>query len=425
MIKNNNKKYRLHLMNWSEEYLQARLRKNIPHIKPPPEVALSHAVVGRDTSEDKSTLVNIFVKTQKPETDWLTFRNKCNRWISSLLRETYQAEAEALNLVTWEFLNQLPLRERKILLARFGFNGKAQTLESIGRSLNLTREYIRQIEEEILQKIRLEDLTGKSPFGSLLRQAYANSRSYLYNEVLKSIPTIKGSEEVKLLCTSLLKNPPRMTQQDRMKEQKSLKRGELKAFEEHLNRLPEEEKEWLTGFLEGDGSLGRTRDSLYISFYQKDRRILDYIKTLLQTKRPVQIDQRSLHSLSFPNLDYILPLLELFSQSLVTPKYVQRLQDIRSLYNLNFTISIHKPTIPWICGFFDAEGCIHRQGPSLYMDFACKDQIVLEEIKEVIGGHISPKSGAGELQLRKDETSKFLLLWLKYSHNPQKQERLE
>lgn len=52
-------------------------------------------------------------------------------------------------------LDALPERERKILTSYFGLDGgEPETLERIGRQFNLTRERIRQIKEESLQKLR-------------------------------------------------------------------------------------------------------------------------------------------------------------------------------------------------------------------------------------------------------------------------------
>ena len=52
-------------------------------------------------------------------------------------------------------LQVLDEREREIIILRFGLNGDApQTLESVGRRFNLTRERIRQIESKGLRKLR-------------------------------------------------------------------------------------------------------------------------------------------------------------------------------------------------------------------------------------------------------------------------------
>ena len=54
-----------------------------------------------------------------------------------------------------EALNGLTEREKKVLKLRFGFeDGKKRTLEEVGKSFNLTRERIRQIEVKALKKLR-------------------------------------------------------------------------------------------------------------------------------------------------------------------------------------------------------------------------------------------------------------------------------
>lgn len=52
-------------------------------------------------------------------------------------------------------LEELPEREAQILLLRFGLeDGRPRTLEEVGRAFGLTRERIRQIEEDTLRKLR-------------------------------------------------------------------------------------------------------------------------------------------------------------------------------------------------------------------------------------------------------------------------------
>ena len=58
-------------------------------------------------------------------------------------------------------LNALPERERRILELRFGFEGDPWTLEAIGHELGLTRERVRQLEGQALQRLAaLRDLSS-------------------------------------------------------------------------------------------------------------------------------------------------------------------------------------------------------------------------------------------------------------------------
>jgi len=54
-----------------------------------------------------------------------------------------------------EVLSTLTDREKRVLKLRFGLeDGKARTLEEVGKSFNVTRERIRQIEAKALRKLR-------------------------------------------------------------------------------------------------------------------------------------------------------------------------------------------------------------------------------------------------------------------------------
>ena len=56
-----------------------------------------------------------------------------------------------------EVLVTLDARESRILAMRFGLdNGRPKTLEEIGKRLGVTRERIRQIQEQALQKMRVK-----------------------------------------------------------------------------------------------------------------------------------------------------------------------------------------------------------------------------------------------------------------------------
>src|SRR5450756_622876 len=68
------------------------------------------------------------------------------------------AEAAANQLLKEQVaavLNSLTGRERRVLQLRFGLkNGRARTLEEVGKEFNVTRERIRQIEAKALRKLR-------------------------------------------------------------------------------------------------------------------------------------------------------------------------------------------------------------------------------------------------------------------------------
>jgi RNA polymerase primary sigma factor len=53
-------------------------------------------------------------------------------------------------------LLRLPERERRILEMRFGFGGESSSLEAIGRELGITRERVRQLEQEGMARLARE-----------------------------------------------------------------------------------------------------------------------------------------------------------------------------------------------------------------------------------------------------------------------------
>ena len=68
------------------------------------------------------------------------------------------AEAAAFTLLKEQLINVLDTltpREEKVLRLRFGLDdGRARTLEEVGKEFNVTRERIRQIEAKALRKLR-------------------------------------------------------------------------------------------------------------------------------------------------------------------------------------------------------------------------------------------------------------------------------
>jgi len=59
-------------------------------------------------------------------------------------------------------LDELTEREKRVLQFRFGLrDGRARTLEEVGREFNVTRERIRQIEGKALRKLRYPSCSRK------------------------------------------------------------------------------------------------------------------------------------------------------------------------------------------------------------------------------------------------------------------------
>lgn len=65
------------------------------------------------------------------------------------------ASQELLKAQLNKILSELTDRERRVILLRFGLeDGRARTLEEVGKEFNVTRERIRQIEAKALRKLR-------------------------------------------------------------------------------------------------------------------------------------------------------------------------------------------------------------------------------------------------------------------------------
>jgi RNA polymerase primary sigma factor len=53
-------------------------------------------------------------------------------------------------------VRNLPDRERRLIELRFGLTGEPHSLEAIGRELSMSRERVRQLEEDALAKLQKE-----------------------------------------------------------------------------------------------------------------------------------------------------------------------------------------------------------------------------------------------------------------------------
>ena len=71
--------------------------------------------------------------------------------------------------ISQDFLKNLTKRQKEVISRRFGFqSGKRETLESIGKSFQVTRERVRQVERDGFSKMRPKIDTYKKVFTALL-----------------------------------------------------------------------------------------------------------------------------------------------------------------------------------------------------------------------------------------------------------------
>lgn len=187
-----------------------------------------------------------------------------------------------------------------------------------------------------------------------------------------------------------------------------------------------EDEQWLTGVWEGDGSLTFLGKTPTVRFHQKDGRLLMYIKELLEEQSDVRKHSAGDLELIVSGREAVETLVRIFSEYTVCQsRAVQLTKALKKLPRggtTGYKVSLHDPTPVWIVGFWDAEGSFGLIGKSLQASISQKDQLAISKIQNLIGGRISPDGY--NLGLRRDEMLRFLPTYIKYSHNPQKQERL-
>ena len=67
-----------------------------------------------------------------------------------------EAERSLLRQTVRRRLERLPQRERLVVERRFGLQGEAQSLQTVGRELGLTRERVRQLQVQALKQLETE-----------------------------------------------------------------------------------------------------------------------------------------------------------------------------------------------------------------------------------------------------------------------------
>jgi hypothetical protein len=110
-------------------------------------------------------------------------------------------------VLTRELLSVLKDRDREILSHRFGLDGfEVETLESIGKRHNLTRERVRQIEKDSIVQIKKSknkalDIALQLIFDSIVEHGNIISEDYLIQTLLYNKPDQKDQQAVKFLLS--------------------------------------------------------------------------------------------------------------------------------------------------------------------------------------------------------------------------------
>ena len=105
------------------------------------------------SNSDTAPVITVFVK-YKDKILLLKRSNKVNNYPSKW--NTVSGYLDEVKPIKNKILEELSEKERYIIVHRFGLKeeGKAQTLEEIGRVFGLSRERIRQIEKKTLDKLK-------------------------------------------------------------------------------------------------------------------------------------------------------------------------------------------------------------------------------------------------------------------------------
>ena len=114
----------------------------------------------REIMEELDTEISVGELIDTIEYDYPTFHLSMDCfWCEIVNGDLVLKEHEAARWLTKEQLDEvldtLTEREQKVLRLRFGMNdGRARTLEEVGKEFDVTRERIRQIEAKALRKLR-------------------------------------------------------------------------------------------------------------------------------------------------------------------------------------------------------------------------------------------------------------------------------
>ena len=142
------------------------------------------------------------------------------------------------------------------------------------------------------------------------------------------------------------------------------------------------EEQWLTGFTEGDGSIGLYR-SIQVTYGQKEREILDYINSL-HPGGHVSRDKLNFYRLFYRSNRTCVPLLAILAKYVVSIHTSKRLNTILNSLDIP-SITAHNPTLHWLAGFFDAEGSSDNQP---HISISQKGRDTLDAIMSMFGGRV-------------------------------------
>ena len=206
--------------------------------------------------------------------------------------------------------------------------------------------------------------------------------------------------------------------------------------------MDERFEQWLTGFLEGDGSVSfrYKRDNCgylslnpEVSFGQRNPEVLEYIKDKMGFGNMHKGGNSGMWYLKSFGQKRFLVFVEACRNWVVSEYYVSRFNAVITEMKRNFVLTCHKPTLDWFVGFWDAEGSSGNFRPSplrpyiaLQISVHNKNLDMISGVKDLMGvGSVQPEAH-DSFGWRVGPRASFSVaeVLLERSHNPQKRSKL-
>jgi len=184
---------------------------------------------------------------------------------------------------------------------------------------------------------------------------------------------------------------------------------------------------YITGFCEGDGSVGMDRSFPYVSFAQTGQETLRYIESLLPGGIWCEGSYQNgkLWVLRYNKVELRDVLLGYLSEHTVSTRFTSRLNEVLAYLGLS-QVAGHIPTISWLAGFFDADGTVVNN-TNCGVSVSQKERDVLNVVCGVFGGHVTSQ-GSNMFQWYAGKRKSNLVVLASglhsCSHNSKKQQAL-
>ncbi len=176
-----------------------------------------------------------------------------------------------------------------------------------------------------------------------------------------------------------------------------------------------EDTQWLTGFWEGDGTVACSLNNYpQIIFSQVEKFPLECVASIIGLEDHLR-QYNGIWRIEANGDFRVTQVSSLFKNNLVSPKRVEQLKD-----KINIDFKENEPTLPWVAGFFDAEGSVYLspRGSVLELVITQKEGLVLEKIQKFLGlGNIKRKGDSWDLRLIGTKSQVLLPSILKYSRS--------